>query len=417
MRLPLHSIPTRANVSSRELFKSKLSAIARLISFVATACSLSGAAAQVANESAAPIHAPLIRVGPQHKLKTVAAAARVAKDGAIVEVESGEYPKDVAVWPQSNLIIRGVGGRARLVAHGESAEGKAIWVIKGHNVIVENIEFVGARVPNRNGAGIRHEGGKLTVRGCLFEHNEMGVLTWNDAAAELEIEASEFRHNASGPTVGSLGHQIYAGSIRRFALHSSYVHHGAFGHLVKSRAAENHIYYNRLTDEMGRSSYELEFPNGGLAYVIGNIIQQSPRTENPGVLSFGAEGYKSSRNELYFINNTVLNDLPDGGVVLGVRSGATIKAFNNLLLGNGQLEAVAAGEYVANYVAGAADVTLVGPYEYRLTKGSTLIGTAVDPGYVGTIQLRPDREYVHPLHTNAVNNVPYSPGATQSLLP
>jgi hypothetical protein len=246
----------------------------------------------------------------------------------------------------------------------------------------------------------------------------MGVLTWNNAAAELEIEASEFRHNASGPTVGSLGHQIYVGSIRRFELHSSYVHHGAFGHLVKSRAAENHIYYNRLTDEgLGRSSYELEFPNGGLAYVIGNIIQQSRETQNPRIVYFGAEGYKTSRNELYFINNTVFDDLPEGGVVLAVRPGATIKALNNLLLRKNELEAAGPGEYAANYVAGSSDIALVGPYQYHLMKTSALVGAAVDPGYAGSIPLRPNRQYVHPMISNEVSDLPYSPGATQSLSP
>ena len=44
----------------------------------------------------------------------------------------------------------------------------------------------------------------------------------------------------------------------------SYFHHAKSGHLLKSRAAKNLIFYNRLTDEIGgTASYELEFPNGG----------------------------------------------------------------------------------------------------------------------------------------------------------
>lgn len=40
-------------------------------------------------------------------------------------------------------------------------------------------------------------------------------------------------------------------------------------------AAVIHIYYNRLTDEAGgQASYELEFPNGGMVYVVGNIVEQ-----------------------------------------------------------------------------------------------------------------------------------------------
>ena len=129
------------------------------------------------------------------------------------------------------------------------------------------MEFRGAAVASKNGAGIRHEGGLLTVRNCVFERNEMGLLTWNSPSAELVVERCEFRYNAvRGPYQpgGRIGHQLYAGSIRRLMLRDSYFHGGAFGHLVKSRARENHILCNRLTDDAaGRASYELEFPNGG----------------------------------------------------------------------------------------------------------------------------------------------------------
>jgi len=38
----------------------------------------------------------------------------------------------------------------------------------------------------------------------------------------------------------------------------------------------------------GRVNYVLEFPNGGLAYVVGNHIQQGSQTENPTLISFGS---------------------------------------------------------------------------------------------------------------------------------
>ena len=361
----------------------------------------------------------VIRVGPRHALTTVAAAARLAKDGDVVEIEAGDYIDDVASWPQSNLTIRAVGGRARMVSRGNSAEGKAIWVIKGHIVIVENVEFYGARVPARNGAGIRHEGGKLIIRNCLFEHNEMGLLTWNSASAELEIERSEFRHNAVAQTYkpgDRIGHQIYVGTIGRFLIRESYVHHGAFGHLVKSRARENYIYNNRFTDEHdGRASYELEFPNGGIAYVVGNIIQQSAHTENWTLVSFGAEGYKWPRNELYLVNNTLVDDLPTKGAILTVVPGADrIEAANNLILGNSRLETVAVGDYVANYSA-VEEETIGDRRDYRLRRTSELIGKAADRGEAAGVALAPEREYVHPLQSKPIIGVPRNPGAIQSV--
>ena len=65
----------------------------------------------------------------------------------------------------------------------------------------------------------------------------------------------------------------YVGKIDKLTVNGSYFHHARVGHLLKSRAAQNHVFYNRLTNEEGgRASYELGFPSGGLAYVVGNWI-------------------------------------------------------------------------------------------------------------------------------------------------
>ncbi len=86
----------------------------------------------------------------------------------------------------------------------------------------------------------------------MFDGNQMGLMTWNDNHAELVVERSEFHHNRVASTYKDgdpVGHQIYVGSIGRFTLIDSYVHAGAHGHLVKTRARENRIVNNRLTDE------------------------------------------------------------------------------------------------------------------------------------------------------------------------
>ncbi len=362
----------------------------------------------------------VLSVGPRRKLKAIADAARLARDGDIVEIDASDYLDDVASWPQSDLVIRAVGGRARMLSRSACAEEKAIFVIKGNRVVVENIEFSGAHVPHRNGAGIRHEGGKLTVRNCLFERNEMGLLTWNQQAAELVVESSEFGDNAVAPNHEPgepIGHQLYVGSIGRFTLRDSYFHHGMFGHLVKSRAKENRVINNRITDEAGgRASYELEFPNGGVAYVLGNIIEQSARTENEVIVSFGAERYKWPDNELYLVNNTLIDELPRGGVFLRVWPGAgNVKVINNLLFGEGDLETAGVGEYRANFHAGAGDFASPGAYDYRLKRRSKLIGKAENPGNAGAINLRPSREYVHLCDSRPVPVATYSPGALQTI--
>ncbi|MBK6295861.1 MAG: hypothetical protein IPF55_17555 [Rhodoferax sp.] len=229
----------------------------------------------------------VVRVGPGQAIKSISVAAATAKDGDVIEVDAGEYRGDVAVWTKDNLTVRAVGGRVSLIAQGAAAEGKAIWVVRGGRMMVKGLDFSGARVRDKNGAGIRFESGTLTVSDCTFTNNENGILTGGNPKAELVVINSEFGHNGHGD---GQSHNLYVGAIASLSVSGSYFHHAKVGHLLKTRAAVNHILYNRLTDETGgRASYELELPNGGLAYVIGNIIQQGSQTENPHLVSYGAE--------------------------------------------------------------------------------------------------------------------------------
>jgi hypothetical protein len=358
----------------------------------------------------------VIKVGPNHGIRTIATAASLAKDGDTVEIEAGDYTGDVTVWKQDNLVIRGVGGRPRLMAAGTSAEGKAIWVVRGGRITVENIEFTGARVPDRNGAGIRFEKGHLVVRNCRFIDNENGILT-GGGNLDLEIENSEFGHNGAG---NGYSHNLYVGAIRKLRVTGSYFHHAKVGHLLKSRAAENHILYNRLTDEVqGRASYELEFPNGGLAYVIGNIIEQSVTTENPNIVSFGAEGYTHPANELYLINNTLIDDLPQSGFFLAAKPGfQVVKAYNNLLLGKRPLNSGGIdGEFINNPNVGKDSFILADRHDYRIQRESALHRTYRLPGAANGFELAPEREYVHPASTRVLTTTPTLPGARQTLQP
>jgi len=364
----------------------------------------------------------VLRVGSRQVITNIASAARLARNGDTVEVDAGDYLDDVASWPQDDLTIRAVGGRARMISVDARAENKALWVIKGNRVVIENIEFTGVRVADRNGAGIRHEGGKLTVRNCLFERNEMGLLTWNSEVAELVVEASEFRDNGVSWTHqrgDPIGHQIYVGTIARFTLRESYVHAGAFGHLVKTRARENFIVNNRIADEAsGKASYELEFPNGGVAYVLGNIIQQSAHTENFQLISYGAEGYRWPQSDLFLVNNTLVDDVPRGGAFLRVTPGAgRVVLINNLLLGNAILEPRPDWESDSNQVAQRDDMVSAATGDYRLRAASSLVGKAIEPGSAHGRALRLEREYVHPLQSRPLPEGPLNPGALQSVSP
>lgn len=360
---------------------------------------------------------PVLKVGPQQAVKSLAAAARQASDGMLVEVDAGDYVGDVATWPQHDLTLRAVGGRVRLAGAGAHAQGKGLFVTTGRRQRIEGFDFSGAAVPDRNGAGIRVEAGSLTLVDCTFRDNENGVLTANDESIELDIVDCDF--GAILPRQG-LTHNLYVGAIKRLAVTGSYFHHGLLGHLLKSRAAVNHILYNRLSDEIGgRASYELEFPNGGVAVVMGNLIMQSSTTENPHVISFGVEGARWPRQALYLVNNTLVDQLPGGGLAGGVWLRVTprqaeVMLANNLLVGTPKLAADGHWTRRANFTAEWDEFVRAAREDFRLKPASPLRGKAQDMGEAEGLRLSPAREYRHPRGSVALPGPARSPGAFQS---
>lgn len=377
----------------------------------------SAAHAEVARVAAAPaIH----HVGPGRPLQRIRDAARVARDGDTVLIDPGDYVNDVASWPQSRLTLRAARCCARLLARRASAEGKAIWVIKGDDVLVENIEFRGARVPSRNGAGIRHEGGRLTIRNARFTGNEIGLLTWNQPRAELAIERSEFDGNrvAAPGAGGAPGHQIYVGRIGRFTLTESFVHHGYEGHLVKSRALASRILYNRISDAPdGRASYELEFPEGGDVVVLGNVVHQAASTENRVIIAYGAEGTRGANDRLVVAWNTIVDEWPGGGVYLRVwNKNAVVATANNLLLSFAPLGSVAFGFGDRDWHAAPADLPGAQAGDYRPRAAAAFVAALRREAGEGQGML-PDREYRHPRASTPWPGPRYTPGAQQTTLP
>jgi Right handed beta helix region len=334
-------------------------------------------------------------VGLGQKFRKPSEAALVAKDGQTIDIDAGEYVGDAAIWSQNNLTIRGVNGRAHINAKGISVLGKGTWLVRGADTTIENIEFSGAKVPDRNGAGIRLEAKNLVVRNCYFHHNENGILTGVNEDSDIVIEHSEFAHNGYGD---GQSHNIYVGRVRSLTVKFSHLHHANVGHDLKSRAITNHILYNRIVDESdGKASYEIDLPDGGLAYIIGNVIQQSPKTENNTIVSYGEEGLKKSTHQIFIVNNTMINDGPREGVFIRIKFAVEIaKIVNNVFSGSGTLlDGVA--ELKNNLTIEKSDFVAPEHYDYRLRPGSKAIDAGVDAGEAHGESLLPMFQYVHPL--------------------
>ena len=344
--------------------------------------------------------AAVLRVGPERPYKTIRAAAAAVQDGDTIEVDRGVYSGDVATWRKNNLKVLAVGGRVHLRADGANESGKGIWVVQGSNFTVEGIEFSGASVPDQNGAGIRAEGsGTLTIRNCYFYNNQMGILTWNDPNSEVVIENSTFEETA--PADG-ITHNIYIGRIRRFILRGCYSHKAMVGHNVKSRARQNYILYNRIMDEhTGAASYQIDLPEGGLSFIIGNVIQQGPLAENNSIIAYAAENANSGVLRLFVINNTIVNDKPGPGTFLQLRPGTRAVVVNNIFYGSGttwstnQVSMTASNNYLEPSHNNSPRFLNPQKYDYRILNNSPCVDAGIPPGGIYGFDMTPRRQYVY----------------------
>lgn len=199
---------------------------------------------------------------------------------------------------------------------------------QGNGVHVDNIEFSGAKVRDGNGAAIRLEGENFRLSGCFIHDNENGILGGiRQPESEVVIEGCEFAFNGKG---GGYTHNIYIGEVGRFILRDSYSHDAKVGHLVKTRARETYILYNRLFE--GGGSYSVDFSAGGYALVMGNIIHQGEDTDNWALLSHGAEAMLYPDNRLEVVYNSFQNDR-SSGVFTKVAQGVDVTIVNNLFPG------------------------------------------------------------------------------------
>ncbi len=346
--------------------------------------------------------AATLKVGPGEKFARPSAAFQAARDGDVIEINAaGVYGGDVGTIRANRLIVRGVGrGRVKLPAQGHNAGGKAIWVIAGNDVTVENIEFSGARVPDRNGAGLRPEGKNLTVRNCRFYDCENGIL---GGAGEILIEYCAFDH--CGPVANPATHSLYISDrCSRLIFRYNYSTFTLEGHLLKTRAKESWVLYNRLTDELGRGSAVADFPNGGLVVLVGNILHKGAHSQNNRVIAYGMEGIKHQRNALYVVNNTMLyeNRHPSPSWFVRVEKAPadfTAVVRNNLCIGNIPLSnspRVDAAGNVLVKTAAAAGVVDAARYDFHLLAGSPCIDAGVAAGRLPGFDLTPKFQYVHP---------------------
>jgi len=109
---------------------------------------------------------------------------------------------------------------------------------------------------------------------------------------------------------------------------------GQTAHNIKSRA-KNTIIENNVIEagKTGSSSYAIDLPNGGNAIIRNNSIEESARSENPAMISFGAEGNKYGNSQLLVKGNKLINN---GKNTIGVSNhlgNDSVTLINNDVIG------------------------------------------------------------------------------------
>jgi hypothetical protein len=289
--------------------------------------------------------AATLAAGPGKTYVAPCAAFAAAKDGDTIEIVGDwTYNGDVCAIARSNLTIRGVQGRPVIDAAGRQHGNKGTWVVTGNNITVENVEMLGSKVMDGNGAALRLEGTNFTLRQAFIHDNENGILSGANRNSTIVIEHSEFGHNGHGD---GQTHNLYIGNAKSLTFRYNYSHDAVIGHNLKSRAMFNMIAYSRFSSTppgrpgstaSGKPSYEIDLPSAGTSYIIGNVIEQPAINDNPAIVAYGEEGASNPGQDLYVINNTFLNDFTSGTFVFvsgKVSTPALIQ--NNVFAGPGTL--------------------------------------------------------------------------------
>lgn len=363
-------------------------------------------ASAVLAASAGVAQAATLEVGPGKTYATPCDAIAAAMPNDVVEVAAGTYT-DTCSIAVKGLTVRGVGGRPKIdLSATEHPSGyKGIYVIDADGVTLDNLELTGAHISDANGAngaGIRIQAAGLTVHGCYIHDNQNGILGGiSPNGGKITIEYTEFAHNGlgNGCNAGGCTHNLYINHVDELLFQYNWSHDipNDFpdkGHLLKSRAAKNTILYNRITGEMGHDSYALNFPNGGLTILVGNLIEKGPNGDNNILFSYAEEGAGNPDQRVFMANNTFVNDAA-GGTFVKLASG-TLVAHNNLFVGPGTVSST--GALPADNLSGV-DPLFVNQamFDYHLQAGSPAIDKGVDPGKADAFSLTPVEEYVHPL--------------------
>ncbi|NNL90428.1 MAG: hypothetical protein HKP25_15315 [Marinicaulis sp.] len=325
-----------------------------------------------------------------------------AKKYETIIVEAGAYRvSDLKLRRHVNLV-----GRGRVVFSSDAPVAKGLLnPLPGIDLRVENIIFRGAVSPDKNGAGIRHDGRNLTIVDCVFEDNENGVLATGDKDGVIEISGAKFLRNGHGD---GYSHGIYVLRATSLTIENSEFIGTRIGHHVKTLADKSVISETIFDDADGRTSYAVDASRGGDVAIYDNEIRQASNSDNNTIINYDlTRGGKATA--LRITGNKVVNGNPRGRLLRNATDIAATVANNEISNeGRGRLEFSETDETITPKpeldASNSAKDSPTGPLSHPKTSD-----TAPDPSVVA-IEQRADKKLEQKFVLRAPNFVD-APGA------
>ena len=192
------------------------------------------------------------------------------------------------------------------IFEGETCEGKAAFVLRGQESIVDGLVFRGMRVPDGNGAGIRTEMGNLTVRNSMFLDSQEGILGGEPTNQRIVIDRSTFSGLGQCDETVDCAHAIYLANQGSVTITHSRFERGTGGHYVKLRTPTVSITDNSFDDTAGKkTNYMIDLPEGGTGLIARNTMVQGRNKENwTGFVVVAAEARKYPSSGLRVEDNS-----------------------------------------------------------------------------------------------------------------
>lgn len=212
--------------------------------------------------------------------KALEKAVRMAGSGETIRVASGRYDLTDLKIPRDLTII----GEGDVVFFSSQPVEKGILnPLWDSSFQVENITFEGARSPDLNGAGIRHDGVDLTVVNCVFDKNDDGILATGQEHGKIAILDSRFTNNGYGD---GYSHGIYVASGASLDIKNTSIIGTKIGHHVKSLAGRTTIVNSSFDDADGRTSYAVDASRGGAVSITGSSFIQAADADNSTLFNY-----------------------------------------------------------------------------------------------------------------------------------